>query len=117
MEGAAEFRVTLWANEPQSAYALLYHHPVKGTWCEFVTRYTDGSVASYSTLEPVAYHLPQGSMHVSKPRLSPGELWQHMLRERPARPMLPCRVTSAVQDFEAGHERAARRAAPIRRAA
>jgi len=93
----------LHVNPGERAYAILYDHPRSGFWAEFVTRYVDATLATYTTLEPVAVEVPPGSVHVAEPRLSLAELWKRMLVERPRKPMLECSRARAAQDFEQGY--------------
>lgn len=109
----------LYAHPGERAYAVLYDHPHSEAWVEFVTRYEDGSLANYTTLEPMDVEIPEGSVHVAAPQLSVGELWKRMLAERPQRPMRECSRGSAARDFERGyaesierHKRSAAAAAP-----
>lgn len=98
-----ELTLAIHAHPGESAYAMLYDHPRSGFWCEFVTRYDDGTLATYTTLEPMAVDMPEGSVHVSEPRLSPGDLWKKMLAERPQKAMRACSRQGAAQDFERGY--------------
>jgi hypothetical protein len=68
-----------------------------------VTRYEDGTIATFTTLEPAEVDMPEGSVHVAEPRLSPTLLWKRMLLERPQKPMLECIRARAAQDFEKGY--------------
>ena len=98
-----ELTLGLYANPGQSAYAILYDHPRSGFWAEFVTRYQDGSLVTYSTLEPMDVEVPEGSVHVAAPQLSLTDLWKKLLHERPKQSMLPCDRGHAAQDFERGY--------------
>jgi hypothetical protein len=106
----------LYAHPAERAYAVLYDHPHSDAWVEFVTRYEDGSLANYTTLEPMDAEVPEGSVHVAAPHLSVGDLWKRMLAERPQRPMRECTRGAAARDFERGYaesvERHKRAAAP-----
>lgn len=93
----------LHAHTGERAYAILYDHPRSGFWAEFVTRYTDATLATYTTLEPMDVDLPQGSVYVADPRLTLTQLWQRMLAERPKKPMSECSRARAAQDFERGY--------------
>jgi hypothetical protein len=93
----------LYAHPGERAYAVLYDHPRSEAWVEFVTRYEDGSLANYTTLEPMDVEVPEGSVHVAAPELSVGELWKRMLAERPQRPMHECSRGAAARDFERGY--------------
>lgn len=93
----------LYAHPGERTYAVLYDHPRSEAWVEFVTRYEDGSLANYTTLEPMEVEIPEGSVHVAAPELSVGELWRRMLAERPQRPMRECSRGAAARDFERGY--------------
>jgi hypothetical protein len=43
-----------------------------------VTRYHDGSLANFTTLEPMDVEVPEGSLYVAAPGYSVAELWQRM---------------------------------------
>lgn len=98
-----ELTLGLYANSTENAYAIVYDHPRSGFWAEFVTRYEDGSVASFSTLEPMEVDVPVGSIHVAAPELSLADLWKRMLAERPKQAMKPCTPFTAAPDFEKGY--------------
>ncbi len=98
-----ELTLGLYANADANAYAMIYDHPRSGFWAEFVTRYEDGSVADYTTLEPMDVDLPEGSVHVAAPQLSVNDLWKKMLAERPNKTMRTCSAQRAAQDFERGY--------------
>lgn len=98
-----ELTLALYAHPAESAYAMVYDHPRSGLWSEFVTRYHDGTLVNYTTLEPVDVDLPEGSLHVAAPQLSLSDLWKKLLVERPKKPMRPCDRAHAASDFERGY--------------
>ena len=98
-----ELTLALYANPGESAYAVCYDHPRSGFWAEFVTRYEDGTLATFTTLEPMEVDIPVGSLHVAAPYLSLGDLWNKMLADRPKKAMRPCGRAHAAQDFEQGY--------------
>jgi hypothetical protein len=98
-----ELTVGLYALPVECAYAVIYDHPASGFWAELVTRYRDGSIANFTTLEPMDVELPEGSVHVAAPELTLRELWTRMRLERPARPMHECSRAAAAKDFERGY--------------
>ena len=123
-----ELTLELHAHAAEKAYAILYDHPRAGFWSEFVTRYEDGTLATFTTLEPAEVDVPDGSLYVAEPKLPLGLLWKRMLSERAQKPMLECTRARAAQDFEKGyaesiayHKRrnggSARDADPLRHAA
>ena len=65
-----ELTIALYAHPADSAYAVVYDHPLSGLWAEFVTRYDDGTLVTYTTLEPMDVDLPEGSVHVAAPQSS-----------------------------------------------
>lgn len=98
-----ELTVGLYALPAERAYAVVYDHPTSGFWAELVTRYHDGSIANFTTLEPMDIEVPEGSLHVAAPELSLGELWRRMQAERPEKPMRECSRADAARDFERGY--------------
>src|SRR5260221_3243624 len=98
-----ELTLAMYANPAESAYAVVYDHPRSGFWAEFVTRYQDGTLATYTTPKPLDVDVPEGSLHVSAPNVPLADLWQRMLAERATKPMLPCERASAPRDFERGY--------------
>ena len=98
-----ELTLALYAHPAESAYAVCYDHPRSGFWAEFVTRYEDGTLATFTTLEPTAVDVPPGSLHVAEPTLGLGDLWRKMLAERAKKAMRPCDRAHAAQDFERGY--------------
>ena len=98
-----ELTLGLHAHAAEKAYAILYDHPRSGFWSEFVTRYEDGTLATFTTLEAAEVDVPDGSLYVAEPRLSLALLWRRMLAARPQKPMLDCTRARAAQDFEKGY--------------
>jgi hypothetical protein len=98
-----ELTLALFALPAECAYAVCYDHPRAGFWAEFVTRYEDGTLATFTTLEPTLVDVPEGSLHVAAPYLALGDLWKKMLADRPKKPMRPCDRAHAAQDFERGY--------------
>lgn len=98
-----ELTVGLYALPGECVYAVLYDHPTSGFWAELVTRYHDGSLANFTTLEPMDVEVPEGSLYVAAPGYSVAALWQRMKTERPVKPMRDCSRASAAQDFERGY--------------
>ncbi len=95
-----ELTLALYALPAERAYAVLYDHPRSGAWAEIVTRYEDGALACFTTLEALEVELPEGSLHVAAPGTPLGALWKRMRAERPARPMRTCSRAEAARDFE-----------------
>jgi len=93
----------LHAHPEKQAYAILYELPRSGFWTEFVTRYADGTLATFTTLDALEVDQPEGSVYASVPKLPVAELWKKMLAERPDKPMRDCTRARAAQDFERGY--------------
>ena len=98
-----ELTIGLHAHVAEKAYAILYDHPRSGFWSEIVTRYTDGTLALFTTLDRADVDVPEGSVYVSEPTLSLALLWKRMLADRPRKAMLDCARARAAQDFERGY--------------
>ena len=103
VHGMPELTVALYALPAEHTYAVLYDHPRSGFWAELVTRYEDGTLANYTTLEPVDVDAPEGSVFVAAPGVPLGTLWKRMRSERPQRAMRPCSRAEAARDFELGY--------------
>ena len=98
-----DLTLELHAHPAERAYAILYDHTRSGFWAELVTRYTDGTLATYTTLEPLELDLPEGSVHVAAPKTPLAELWKRMLAERPKKSSRECSRSGAARDFERGY--------------
>jgi len=92
--------VRLLAHPGEDVYASLYEHPVGGRWLTYVTRYQDGSSASFTTLRPTGLDPRPGDTSVHAPGADAAALHRRLLAERPARPRLPASAAHAVEDFE-----------------
>ena len=71
-------------HHPQTYVAThIYDHPRVGSWVEFVTRYTDGSSHSLTTLPPTGLHNPTWVRMIRADKSAPtDQLYQQFLRER-----------------------------------
>ena len=98
-----DLTLALYANGGDSAYAVCYDHRRSGFWSEFVTRYEDGTLATFTTLEPTLVDVPTGSLFVAAPHLTLSDLWKKHLADRPKKAMLACDRAHAAQDFERGY--------------
>jgi hypothetical protein len=84
----------------RGVFACLYEHPKAGTWMELVSRYQDGTGATFTMMRDRGIqHRPQ-NLVVHAPGSAPGELLDRMLRERPNRPLAPLSAEKIVQLFE-----------------
>lgn len=98
----------MYAHRDENAYAVLNDHPRAGFWADLVTRYEDGRVAVFSTLEPMTANAHEGSAVVSEPHHSLADLWTRMLAERPQGTMMVCDPFRAAPDYEHGYAAAVR---------
>jgi hypothetical protein len=90
----------LMTNADQSIFAAYYQHPQAGSWFEFVTRYQDGSGATFSTIWPTGLDPRPGSMMEHAPGSDPDSLYQRALAERPQGGMRPASAETAAREFE-----------------
>ena len=87
-------------DKEKSVFACLYEHPKAGTWMELLSRYQDGTGATFTMMrERGIEHRPQNTV-VHAPGAAPGELLDRMLRERPSRPLVELSAEKIVQLFE-----------------
>lgn len=93
-------RIRLFANAPDSAYAVYYEHPRAGTWFDFTCRFTDGSSSTWTTARDTGLASRPGHPVRHVRNATAGSLWKCVTRERPARPAQPASVEGAVADFE-----------------
>jgi hypothetical protein len=82
---------------------IVYEHPKAGTWLELVTRYADGTSASFSSMRPTGLNPPPGHMIVNAPGASPENLHARSLQERPKGVMKPVSRFHVVRMFEEGY--------------
>ena len=87
-------------NGERGVFACLYEHPKAGTWMELVSRYQDGTGATFTMMRDRGIqHRPQ-NMVVHAPGSAPGELLDRMVRGRPNRALVPLSAEKIVQLFE-----------------
>ncbi len=94
-------RLHAWVNPDQSAYAVVYEHPVAGAWMDFVSRYDDGTSITFTNTSQGGGldHQPGHSIE-RRPGLDPQTLYREFLEARPPRPAIPVRAGDFVADFE-----------------
>jgi hypothetical protein len=93
-------RLRLFAHAAESLLAVVCEHPQRGVWLELACRGTDGTSMTWSSLPPSGLDPRPGHPVHHLPRVSTGAIWKAALRERPAQPLQPATVASAVPDFE-----------------
>src|SRR5262245_1663878 len=95
--------VRLLANPQDSFYAAIYEHPKVGVWFEVVSRYQDGTSATFTTSKPTGLEPRPGHLMVNITRATPMELYTRACADRPKGALLPASVENAVRDFESGY--------------
>jgi hypothetical protein len=92
--------VRLLTDERHGLLGIVYEHPRTPHWVELVTRYTDGSVATFTTVRPTGLSPRPKHKTVHAPGLDAGALLHRALGERPAGSFAPVNPATAVQQFE-----------------
>lgn len=95
--------VELLAKPDEGFYAAIYEHPQAGHWIDLVTRYADGTSATFTTVKPTGLEARPGHAHVHAPELDPAGLYRRARGERERGPVKPAMVASAVADFETAY--------------
>ena len=97
-----EVHLQLFTDTNRSMLANLYEHPKTGVWFELVTRYEDGTTASFSTLPATGLNPRPGHVQVSAPGLDVSALLDRALGERPAKRQVRVRAADAAALFATG---------------
>lgn len=95
--------IALFADPVRSFWAAVYDHPRAGRWIELVTRYVDGTTATYTTLSPTGLAPLPGHIHVHVPRTSAAGLLVKAESERPRGAMKPSAAADAARAFVEGY--------------
>lgn len=78
-----QLKVRFLVKPANSIYACIYERAKAGIWLDLVSRYDDGSIATFTTAaDPGIEHRPQDTM-VYAPLLSVDMLYTRMVKERP----------------------------------
>jgi hypothetical protein len=96
--------VRLMTDERNGLLGVVYEHPRMPHWVEFVTRYEDGTVTTFTTLRPTGLSPLPGYTTTYAPGLDAGALLHRTLEERPRGQVKGVTLASAVQLFERGYE-------------
>ena len=95
-----EVTVRFLINSAVSVYACVYEHAQAGIWLDLVSRYEDGSRATFTTLRSNGLdQRPQDTL-VRAVSASAEALYGRMLRERPQRALLRLDAPTAIRLFE-----------------
>lgn len=95
--------VRLLAEPGAGWYAAVMEHPQAGAWFEFVSRFEDGTAATFSTLPATGLAERPGFVSVHAPGATVEALWRRACRERPERHLRPHRPERAAADFTAAY--------------
>ena len=76
------------ANPAVSIYACVYEHAKAGVWLDLVSRYDDGSGATFTTMRPTGLDPNPRETVVHARGSSSDMLYGRMLVERPQRPLM-----------------------------
>lgn len=77
-------KVRFLIHEGERVYAALYQHPKVSEWCEIISRYEDGTGATFTLLASRGLDAEPGNRVVRRPGAGPVDLFHQALRERPA---------------------------------
>lgn len=95
-----EVTVRFLINSAVSVYACVYEHAKAGIWLDLVSRYEDGSRATFTTHRSNGLdQRPQDTL-VRAVSASAEALYGRMLRERPQRTLLRLDAATAIRLFE-----------------
>ena len=88
-------------NPAVSIYACVYEHAKVGTWLDLVSRYADGSGATFTTVRPTGLDPNPRETVVHAPGSPSDTLFGRMLVERPQRPLVRLDAAEVIRLFEA----------------
>src|SRR5271165_3972807 len=81
--------------------AHIYDHPKSGSWTEFVTRYTDGSSHSLSTLPPTGMDHPDWFRKIQADKITPNDqLYRQFLTQREWHGIKAVAPEETIREFE-----------------
>lgn len=93
--------IRMVAHPETNVAAHIYDHPKSGSWVEFVTRYTDGSTSSLSTLPPTRMERPQWFRRIQADRaFRTDQLYRQFLTQREWHNIKPVRPEESIHEFE-----------------
>lgn len=95
--------VRLMVDARNGILGIVYEHPRAAHWLELISRYPDGTSASFTTLRPTGHSPRPGHPIVFAPALDAGALLVRTLKERPPQATNAITRKSAVQQFEDGY--------------
>jgi hypothetical protein len=90
-------------NSAVSVYACVYEHQKAGIWLDLVSRYDDGSGATFTTLAPTGMDTRPEDTIVRAPGAASDALYGRMLVQRPQRAPIPLDAARVITLFEAAY--------------
>jgi hypothetical protein len=88
-------------NATVSVYACIYEHAKAGIWLDLVSRYTDGTGATFTTVRSTGMDQRPQDKIVHAPNASADMLFGRTLVERPQRPLIRLDAAEVIRLFEA----------------
>jgi len=95
--------VRLMPDEHNGMLGIVYEHSRAPHWVELVTRYANGTVATFTTLRPTGLSPLPGYSTFHAPGLDAGALLHRALQERPKGAVTSVTTATAVKLFEHGY--------------
>jgi hypothetical protein len=93
--------IRMMAHPATYVAAHIYDHPKSGSWTEFVTRYTDGSTHSLSTLPPTGMDHPDWIRKIQADKNTPtDQLYRQFLTQREWHGIKPVAPEDTIREFE-----------------
>lgn len=92
-------KVRFLVHQGERAYAALYQHPKVKEWCEVISRYEDGTGATFTQLAGSGLDPEPANLVVRRPGTGPVDLFQQALRERPAGALIAVNRSNVGQLF------------------
>jgi len=93
--------IRMMAHPETNVAAHIYDHPKSGSWIEFVTRYTDGSSHSLSTLPPSGMEHPEWFRKIQVDTSTPtDQLYRQFLTQREWHGVKPVAPQETIREFE-----------------
>jgi hypothetical protein len=105
VEEMQDIQLSAFFHPAQSAFAVVYDHPVAGVWFDMVTKYPDDTTASTSTVKtPTLIEIP-GDLVIKNTAFSVREAWDTLLAQRKPGPWIAMDADNFVAVFEASYAR------------
>jgi len=100
--------IRMMAHPETYVAAHIYDHPTSGSWTEFVTRYTDGSSHSLSTLPPTGMDHPEWFRKIQADKSTPNDqLYRQFLTQREWHGIKPVAPEDTIREFEENYAKLA----------